>query len=165
MLKRVNNGVIVGWWEGSSAEVPSHHPPDNHPHHLGLPYARSVRQWWCVYDGADACTVHVHTVLHIIYISCIPQSWPFYSSLLFRNYQCLFKSQSTRRWLRLLLLPHYSILHVILHVNIFDWHKSTRYMQFCIRHKVPTLFIILGARIVFNQLPRDSAHQALEVPM
>lgn len=121
MLKRVNNGVIVGWWEGSSAEVPSHHPPplDNHPHHLGLPYARSVRQWWCVYDRVDACTVHVHTVLHIIYISCIPQSWPFYSSLLLRNYQCLFKSQSTRRWLRLLLLPHYSILHV----NIFDWHK------------------------------------------
>lgn len=31
MLKRVNNGVIVGWWEGSSAEVPSHHPPGQPP--------------------------------------------------------------------------------------------------------------------------------------
>lgn len=151
MLKRVNNGVIVGWWEGSSAEVPSHHPPRT----TTLTTLACLTPGQCVSGGV--CTIEPTRVLYTyiqsytsftfhVYLK-VDHSIVAYFSEIISVCLSLYSSQNTRRWLRLLLLPHYP--YPILNVNIFDWHKSTRYIQFCIRHKVPTLFIISGARIVF----------------
>lgn len=142
MFKRVNNGVIVGWWEGSSAEVPSHHPPGQPP----SPPWLALRQ---VSASVVVCVQSYTSFTFPVYLKVYHSIVAYFSEII-SVCLSLYSSQSTRRWLRLLLLPHYPI---ILNVNIFDWHKSTIYIQFCIRHKVPTLLIISGARIVFYQIP------------
>lgn len=167
MLKRVNNGMIVGWWECSSAEVPSQHPPGQPPSPPWLALrqvsasvvvcVRLSRRVYCT--CTYSLTHHLHFLctskLTILQQPTSPKLSVFVSvyirpKVLDVDYGYCFSPTTLTLNLILTFLTDTKVL------DIYNSVFATKYL----------LYSLLAEREwCSTKFPRNSAHQALEVPM